>query len=530
MKTYYYQESQACSSLFPIGSRIREDKWSTGQQFISNPAKSLAHVRELIRANTDGTNLSTVHLNEIDTLYTLYLGGNFEFSPELDDPREFSYRVPFIRGQINTTWYPVNVCEPNNLETLDKTLPNRWSVAKTLTLGQQVLASTAVKDVVGATLQPMSVPGYVFISLTGSTQRGINFKDTLYPSTVIIKGLTTKGTIEEEVVEFPCDITLRSKKRYSKIISVRPIHIVPDTALISVKTADGHPQYHVDLDHFIALDRNEQYPFWNLFSDSVLECSYLIPGDEKSFTLTPLYRWNLIDDTGAIPTNSDFCIMPHCPYIVLASGTKIHFYHKFLEYPTQERLNLLVGKTDGCLLTIDSSDFFPLPQDTIELSAAIGSSARKAQHFRWEIATPSSSVFVPYGDDGNFNLVSGVGINDSWIGVNYIDNEYKPQFFNLLIDEPGDYLVALIASNQDGTISRDIRLVRGMEKEPVLTFNFSTLIDNIDNVFVDGDENIWVADGSEATCLKFHKDMALVDYIKKVVVLHERYDEVEVIP
>jgi len=118
----------------------------------------------------------------------------------------------------------------------------------------------------------------------------------------------------------------------------------------------------------------------------------------------------------------------------------------------------------------------------------------------------------------------------TWIEANYQDNRLSPLYFQLALSSPGYWGVALETIREDGTKTKDVRLIGALQKSPLVTFDLSAALTALDKVFVDADEHLWIGHGTTAKRLRFHKDLALVDYQKKIVLLYERYDEVEVIP
>lgn len=523
---YYHHESQAMADLLPANFRMRLDPFSVGQQFLTGAAIHLEHLREQIQHFSDGHFLSTAPLNTLDVVYTVFLGADFQFQPDLSDPRRVSYRVPFIRGLHQGKIYPVTVVPSNNLEGLEKALPTRIGSDKTITLGPEVLPPTPVAALGTASLQPLSVPGYIYITLQGASQRGVFHRGQLFLAQVYLRGITTKGTVEEETLEFPANLTMRSRHRYKELLGVQARYIVPETATIAVSGAEHHFAAHLDQELVLPVNRQEQYVIWTL-EDGILTSSYTALAGEKEVILQPHLRWQLVDDTGEpLIEEADFTLVPRRPWLAVLYQNRLLFYHKLLEYPPLERLELLTRRTDGCLLTIEADRFCYLPGETLEVRALATAKARQILRYRWEVAPPGGPWEI-YRPDASLQLVPLPPGDTPWLSG--LDGP-APVYYHLPLDQPGWWGIALTATYADGSTSTDVRLVGALQKAPMTSFDLTDVITDADRIFADSDERLWVAADTEAKRLVLITDAALVDYDNKLIFLKESYDAIEVIP
>lgn len=519
---YCHPETQAMAALLPAGSRLRTDPFSVGQQFLHGVAGHLSRLWEEVRRFGDGGFLGTAPLNVLDTLYAVHLGEDFQFEQDLADPRQTSFRVPFIRGFHAGNIYPVAVLPGNSLADLEQALPTRVDSDGDRVLGPTVLPPTAVRDLSGAAFAPLSIPGRLYLTLEGMTQKGVVFNGQLQPAAVHLKGITTKGTVEEEVVEFPTNMTVRSRRRYRRILWVKPLNIVPDAATLALSGAEHRFSLHPDFEFAVPVGRREQYAVWSL-KEGVLSASHTVLGNEKEIILSPYLRWRLVDQDGqALPAEA-MAVVPRRPWLAVVHQGRLHLYHKLLEYPEQERLGYLTRRTDGCVLTVESESFCYLPGETAEVMPRQVAPGKEVMRYQWRVAPPGQDLSVYVPQSGVLTPAGG----DLWLTP---AEAPASRYYGLLLTQPGWWVVSLAARYADGSTSTDVRLFGSLQKRPLATFTLEDILPDADHVFADSDERLWVAAGTAARRLRFRVDAALVDYLNKMIFFKEDYDEVEVIP
>lgn len=520
---YYIPDTQALADLFPPDHRLRRDLFSVGQQFLQGVTGHLRHLRTQLYRWETGRYLQNPPLNLPDTLRLIYLGDDFQFHPDLSDPRRISYRTPFLRGITQGQIYPIQVLPNNHLEDIENTVFTRIASDLTKTVGPEVLPPTPVAELHQATLQPLTFPGHVYITLQGSTQLGSWWNQQFFPANLSLRGVTTKGTIEEEVIEFPANLTVRTKKRYLRLLQITPRHIFPDTATLSLSGPEHRYHYHLDESYTIFMNRQEQAVIWAL-EDGVLSSNYVVLQDEKSLTFNPYLQWQLINSQEQpIPAQS-MAVIPQRPWLGVVYDNTLYLYHKFLEYPSQERLLLLTRRTDGLSLSIEADHFTCLPGQSIEIRAVPTTLARRPVQFRWEVARPGEG-FQPYQPDTS--LILQPSTEAVWLPAT---DERLLHYYSLPLETPGWWGVALYGRHQDGTVTTDIRLTGALQKAPLAEYPLNGIISNPEYLFVDSDEYLWVVSGNTAKRLVCILDAALVDYERKLLLLTHTYDEVEVIP
>jgi hypothetical protein len=94
----------------------------------------------------------------------------------------------------------------------------------------------------------------------------------------------------------------------------------------------------------------------------------------------------------------------------------------------------------------------------------------------------------------------------------------------------GEWLFVVESEFVDGTIHTDKVIARVQYKNPETTIDISDVITApIVGLDFDADQQLWVlTDDDFYHRLKFHKDIALVDYDNKIIYLHEDYRDLKV--
>jgi len=527
---HYCPETQALADLLPPTWRLRQDLFSTGQQFLNPAGQTLRSLNDQIKGLQDNSSLSTFRVDGLDTLYRLALGLDFAFVQETNDPRQISWRPPFLRGFIDSNIYEINTLEANTLEALDRVLPTRIELTDIVAHGLPVLEATPLNQLSQASFEPLAIPGYLYLTLSGLEQKGQIYRSIFYPAQIRITGETTKGTIEEETVVFPANLTLPTRKRYKSVLKVKTLYMVPETATLTITDASGGPAAFItDTDLVFSVDRQDQYANWSINGNS-LQCSYYLPGTEAMPYLESRYTFQLTDPAG-VPLSGNCAVYPilHHDFLAVTNGSWLFLYHKLLEYPDQATLAHLKNLTDPCLLAITADRYFYQPGNILQILPWQLAPTQGIIQYSFQVAPPGSPL-SPYQPDAANNLTLAGAT--TWINNPARKNLQVPALnYNLTLDQPGYWAVALTALYDDGTTSTDVRLFGALQKTPLAAFDLSvSFAEELTGVFVDSQEKLWVKDSSRCGQFNLLYDYALVDYQRKLIYFKEAYDEVEVIP
>ncbi len=523
----YCPETQAMADLFPESFRLRQDLFSVGQQLLNPAAQQLASFKRQLRRNRQSVFLSTFPLDTLDLLYRIYLGPDFQFARTANDPRQIQWRQPTIVATIGVQTYPVAIINPNTIGDFEQALPNRFQIDQTLTLNTEVLAVTLVGQLNQAVFNLPDVPGYLYLTLAGAGNAGIMQGDRFLPIQVFLSGITTKGTTEDEIFTFPGNLTLRTQKRYQQVLSIKAINVNQD-ATLALSGAEHQFDQHLDLDFSISVNRQDQFVIWNLDENQTLNCQYFVAMEQQEVVLSPYLSWQLLDEEGAgLAATSALSLVPGKDYLAVVSDEQLLFYDKNLEYPDKPTLALLQQRTDNCQAVIDADSFFALPGDAFPLRAYQMAQVRNITSYTWQVAPPGG-VLAPYLPVSG--ILTPVPFASDALIRNTVARDWQmpKDYIYLNLNQAGYWTVALTCTYQDGSQTTDVRLIGALAKNPIASFSLG--LGNLENVFVDDAEHLWVVSSGLASQINFYRDVALVDYEKKLIYLRELYDSLEVIP
>ena len=93
----------------------------------------------------------------------------------------------------------------------------------------------------------------------------------------------------------------------------------------------------------------------------------------------------------------------------------------------------------------------------------------------------------------------------------------------------GEYILGATALYADGTTESTVKLINVKSKKPLKSFLLSSLgITNPTGLFLDSDQKLWIKTDLAFNEIKKHKNIALFDYNRKIIYLHENYTSLTV--
>jgi hypothetical protein len=524
MPNSYSPETQAMANLLPDTWRLRQDPFSTGQQFLNPIGNRLTHLREQIAAGLGSMTLEQFPLKALSRLYRVYLGDTFQFAQRVNDPRQVSYELPEVSGTIGNSTIPVTLLD--SLEKLETSLPTRLSLGTAKTLHFPVLAPTAVSSLSQAQLGLPTLPGHLYIKLSGVEFAGLFKGQDFYPNEISLTGMTTRGLIETETILMPGNYMVRTAKRYSRPISVRARYIQPGTATLTITDTIGTTVDLLDPYFTINVDRQDRYVLWNL-DDMILSRQYMDAMGLQAPFFEMDIAWQLCNPNGqALSGSGDLAFIPYSNTFYVLNNNTLLLYDKRQEYPAAA-VSLLKAKTDNCLVVLDADNWNVLPGDTVKLRPVYAVLGRNVRQFRYRVAAPGGS-FTPYVKSGN-TLVPGSD-KASWIYTTPSENILPRDFLGLTLNQSGYWAIALDVTYDNDEMSTDIRLVGSLTKSALTSLPLPGSLGDMSVIAVDDSNGLWVSDDTDAYQINLYRDYAIMDFDRRLLYSLERYDSIEVTP
>ena len=122
---------------------------------------------------------------------------------------------------------------------------------------------------------------------------------------------------------------------------------------------------------------------------------------------------------------------------------------------------------------------------------------------------------------------------DGGTEVSMLVNERKDRIVyrgKLDISQIGEYILGATIVYTDGSTQTIRKIVGVKSKRPSRTFSLIDLNigNSVEGLFFDSDQKLWIKANSNYYEIGIHKDVALIDYNRKVIYLHENYESLTV--
>ena len=522
--------TQQIVNVFPPDSNIRLDEQSLGFQFVNIIGKEFEDLDRQLQTIGKNYFLGTANLNEIDTVYRVELGNDFEFDVNENNPANPVYTEPTVSGLVGSTWYPVTVSSNNNIESFWYTsVPNRIDSTTTVSGSATVLSATEISNSPIETFDNNPhLPGRLHITLSGGTEYfKLSDNSDVTRGLVVLDGITRQGTREQETVVFLLDDTRTTLKEWQELYSVRVFGITPSDAEISISSArytngpylDHYNLYHSlsgpsidtfwDLDttvsgvNVLAMKRHVSEEFTNLVVAQITE----------KYTVREV---ELLNESNVNITPVDLAVQPFSDHVWVASADKLYVYNTDMYLPSIKDLN---KKNYSSSAIIEIDNYHKVLNDTAVLDFSFVQPAKSiAQHRVYFTKPDATKILIHDGSEIVFE-------DDKWQFGSLSGRRFR-ETHDLLLDQRGDWVITLEVVFTDQSTTADQRIVTAHSKTPLVQFDLPFTATGIT---FDSDQQLWVLDTSgDHRRIDRYTDEVLVDYVNKVAFFHEDYDEVKV--
>lgn len=537
--------AQRMANAYPEWSRVRSDEQGLGHQLLNVFGNRIEDLDKQLFHQGRNYFLPTINLDEIDLVFVHELPGNFAFIVDNSDTANPIPASPTVTGDITGTWYnsagliggptvSVAIADNNDIESFwYDSIPTRISVAETTANTHIVLATTAISSapITGPFNLPL-VPGQLHITVSGGDTFIRSIRNEIIRGLVTLKGITRKGTEEEETIVFLLNDTKTTTKEWKELTEVRVYGVDPGTATVTVTSArfaDGPYVDFYNLDH--GLSGNKVDSFWDLgvttAGTRTLDLVRFNTEDPRTLLLgfsakSVMRQIELLDENGNTIVPVDIALQPFSDRFWLCTATKLYVYDFDLEFP-----NLRQAKKKQ----YDSFCVFEFDSNYKVLNDELNVSYRMVRPIK-EVSRHRASVQKP--DGSSFGILNGLLVpitSNFWVDGSYSIRELRPSDI-LTLDQRGDYLFTLEVEYLDGTKNFDQRVVIVDSKRALRSFSlvaFATGGVTAAGLDFDSDHRLWVLDSNgDKHRIDFATDVMLVDFDQKRIYFKEQYTAVSV--
>ena len=550
--------TQEVVNFFPKWSKMRNDPDSMGQRVLNSFCNEIEELEMATQRIGKNNHLSTVNLDEIDQIYRLALPSNFPFI-EASTDTNLSGSVPpnSMSGELSIPVIPSledaptlgtgTTVDPVNIKLIeDGDIKTFWedSDPDSVTLGESVDIAKALQltvnvvdlDTIGTLEHPMKDlesrgGGHFYFTLTAGYPYIRKIGGELFRSRIVISGETRKGTFESEVIVFPWQDKVRTKKEWARITSIIPYDIIlnltpigdcgsssagtPD-AFLSIYSDNSHTQYGEDYLSLAnirtSINRNKIDEFWGLLNGGILERAeystdnyrLLMKGYVDKISKD---RWDLLDKDGASIDPHDIELIPFKNKFWAVDDNNLYLYS--LDIENNEKIDVLKNNPDAQRLEINMNGEDFIKGEKAEISLFLKRATKAIKHYTLEVEDPT----------GNKQTLVSSAISTGNNRVLYNTE--------LDISHNGGYILRATATYSDDSLETVNKLFTVKSKTPIKTFPLKGAGLNISGtpigLFLDSDQKLWVKTDVNFYEIKTHKNLALFDYQRKIVYLHQNY-------
>lgn len=523
-------------NIYPPWSRVRQSDQSVGYQLLNSFAQPMDHMqKELIKQKANYYLLS-FNLDEIDLTYKLGLPTDFEFSTDSTDPFNPTPVAPTVSGQIDDTWYDVNIVDGNTLhEFWYESYPTRINLEETVSGLDDILLDTSVSGLPVTGLWEHHIDGgHVWVSASGGNNYLELSNGRILRGRVILEGTTRKGTKESESLIFPWDMKQKSRKEWTELDYVGAFNM-EDQVEVKISSSDFNAEPYISVwNTRYSENRHKIDEFWQLGTTSGVslnsitldrleymtdEWQQLVDGFIDKQVLD---RWELLSENGGVISGVDLAIQPFSDNAWVVSEDSMLYCYDLSDYMVSG-VSKIKERTPGTEVLIE------LEKPAVVLGEDI-------QFIPWH-ARPTKEILkyhIWYQTPGGtkYSLLNGSPVawgTDAWvIGSDTITRTIE-NVVTITPTEHGEYLLVLDVIYIDEEEHSDRVLVPVRSKRPLASLSLLSLMsEDPIGIEFDSDHRLWVKGQTKYYRFSLHKDIMLIDYEQKALYFKENYEEVVV--
>lgn len=532
---------QELVNVFPSWSKTRNDEQSLGFQILNAHAIPLERMEKQLRTLRDNQYLTTANLDEIDLTYKVQLGTDFLFDEDTTDPLFATPIAPTVSGQDNETWRTVVIADNNDIESFwYDSIPNRVTLSDVVSGEDHNLLSLNYTEAPVSGIWDHHIGGGdIFVEVTGGVEYLTMENNVVKRATVILKGETRKGTMEEETFVFAWDQKQKTQKEWKQIKTVHVFNM-EDTVDVDIRSADFNNGPYISpwnlkyspnrqkIDEFWDLGQVASVPTLDRIEYQTDEWQQLVLGFS---TKDVKESWELLKDitnivSGVDVTVSgvDMALQPYSDRVwVVTEDNTLYGYN--LNEDLVSGVDLLRDSTPGAQVQFEFDKLDMVLYEEIKFEPWHARPLKEVLTYRIWYQQPDGEKFglnngavVPFASDFYVTLVEGTPL------VRTLEN-----LITIPMTQRGEYLVVLEVTFSDNTQEEFRRIFRTKYKIPFVTIDLSSIVsDTILGIDFDADQKMWVKTANDYYKINLHTDIMLIDYLNKIIYFKEDYTEVTI--
>ena len=533
--------TQELANIFPEWSKVRTSHQSVGYQLLNALAQPLETADIQLEKMRKNEFLTTVNVDEIDLTYRVVLPTTFEFETDETDPTNIVPVAPTVRGLVITTrptfsgYVDVTLAEHNDIQSFwYDSFPNRATIDLTAS-GEYVLLDQTVFNFPWSGVADHHLKdeapggGRLWVEASGGSQYiHTNDSNELERARITLRGITRKGTIEEEQMAFPWDEKRPSLKEWKSLSSVDVWDMETGVNVI-IRSADFNAAPYWSFYNLrVSPTRTKVDEYWALDDDdrTLLNRVGLITDEWQQAMLgfsqkEYKERWEMLDAHWETVLARDLAVQPFTNRAwIVDDENKIHCYS--LDAVMASGVDLLQSRSAGPEAQLEVEEHNITLGEDIVFTPWHARTLKEITRFRVWYQDPTGQKYgildgAPVSYTSDF-YTTGISIQRMITAPITITTTYR-----------GEYLLVLETDYIDGTSDEDRAIVQVQYKIPLTTIDLSDIVtDTILGIDFDADQKMWVRTSDFYYQIGLHTDIMLIDYTNKVLYFREDYADVSV--
>jgi len=551
--------TQRMANRLPLWSDARQYQHSVLQQYLNPIGSALEDLYQWSTNERKNLFLPSANMDMIDKVYALRLPSDFQFGTDPYSINAVRYMSPRCKGIIGTQEIWIATAENNSLDNMFyEALPTRVVDLDAYVDVDPVLEETYLSDLETTTPNAICWPSRLAITISDCTTF-VDLSRREPFSFLILKGTTVRDLEETEAIIIPYNGTFLTRKIWKELTSLECYGLGPDTAIIQIDCFGFNKDKETDKYQLYVDVATEKLLYHKLATRDFMEGTYSVHQHVTMIanTLGELYNGHdtiqvvkeveLLYEGQNLLLN-DIAVQPFTGRLFAIDDSYLYVFDPYANAPSCVGIK---DKTPGPMLTIkvQGEKYDYVRGETVAAEAYWRKPIERIYRNRWSIQKPDGTI-VYIDIDGN-----EVPAEDAWIhNKTYTELVFGPfdssggeisrQSLSYALSQRGTYLLILETELANGTAEKDIVPIHVHYKEALTRLALPSSLQGARGIAFDADQKLWIlklatgsgyydAGSAYATTDRAYRvhlaiDQMVVDFVNKVIFLHEKYDSVEV--
>lgn len=531
--------TQRLANYYPPWSRARTDEFSVAQQLLHPIGNSLEEMFTQLAKASRNNFIESSDINQVYISDYFILPRAFPVVRDNPDEQTPRFRAPTCSAKYENfeeEEYPVDVLalDLNSAEGFFTADPTGIEITGLSETRLVILNATALADLQDAVFNTPPVATNLWITVAGATDFRSIIGTQFVRGYIKLKGISSKGIEEEEIIDVSWNRTIRTKLRWSSLTEVEVVSIYPDTTTITIEADTFFHARHLDEMNLFIDDVAERQVYYSVQqtdddrTELVHECySALNLGDleDGHTTFDVVKTIELRDHLEQDVLITNIAYDPWSETIYGTDGTHLFFWDIL---PLNPSIRSELFSTPGVSNRIYTEEgrFIGLGDD-MEFLCRRGRDDKHLSAIRWTVYTPNGTkYYLDLFDD----MQPWTDPKDGWIYTGDSTQDLWRLKFHPIFSQRGVSFVVLETVYAEQLYEKDVYPVvvdslvaRGAIELP------TDLVDSTRLSF-DSNGTLWFYNAGTIYPTRLRHDVFLMDYSRKVAYFRERYTEVTLVP